>query len=88
MPLGARTTQVVCTVLSQGMRTIGIAIVLGLPGAYVATLLIESQLYEVPRADPLTFIAPPLMLGVVAPSPPGSPSVRSIVNPVVVLRAQ
>lgn len=89
MALGARTAQVVRMVLGQGVRTIGIATVLGVGAAFLATRLIESQLYGVPPTDPLTFLAAPLLLAGVALFACWVPARRaSRVDPVVALRSE
>jgi putative ABC transport system permease protein len=89
MALGARTAQVVGMVLRQGMRTILLAIVLGLGAAYGATRLLETQLYGVGRTDPLTFAGVPLVLALVAFVACYLPARRaSRVDPVVALRSE
>ena len=89
MALGARTSQVVGMVLRQGMGAIGVAIVLGLAAAYAATRLLETQLYGVGRADPVTFAAAPLVLAAVAFLACWLPARRaSRVDPVVALRSE
>jgi putative ABC transport system permease protein len=88
MALGARSGQVVGMVLRQGMRTIAIAIVIGLVASFGATRLLETQLFGVARTDPLTFAAVPLALALVALAACYLPARRaSRVDPVVALRA-
>jgi putative ABC transport system permease protein len=88
MALGARPTQVVGMVLRQGMRTIAIAIVLGLVASYGATAVLETQLFGVGRTDPFTFTLVPLLLAGVALVACYLPARRaSRVDPVVALRA-
>lgn len=88
MALGARATQVVGLVLRQGMRTIAIAIVLGLGVAVAATRALETQLYGVGRTDAVTFVTVPLLLALVAFAACYLPARRaSRVDPVVALRA-
>ncbi|HYC50262.1 MAG TPA: FtsX-like permease family protein, partial [Gemmatimonadaceae bacterium] len=87
MALGARAIQVVGMVLRQGMRTIVIAIALGLGAALAATRLVESQLYGVEALDPVTFTTVPLVLALVAALACYLPARRaSRVDPVVALR--
>jgi ABC-type antimicrobial peptide transport system permease subunit len=89
MALGARATQVVRMVLAQGARTIAIAALLGIVGAFLATRLIESQLYGVPRTDGLTFLVAPVLLVAVALFACWLPARRaSRVDPVVALRSE
>jgi putative ABC transport system permease protein len=88
MALGARPTQVVGMVIRQGMRTIAIAIVIGLAASYGATAVLETQLFGVGRADPFTFTLVPLLLAGVALVACYLPARRaSRVDPVVALRA-
>ena len=88
MALGARTTQVVGMVLRQGMRTIGLAIVIGLGAAIAVTRLLQSQLYGVRAFDPLTFALVPVALALVAVVACYLPARRaSRVDPVIALRA-
>ena len=89
MALGARATQVVGMVLGQGARTIIVATLLGVAAAFLATRLIESQLYGVPATDPLTFLAAPVLLAAVALFACWLPALRaSRVDPVVALRSE
>jgi putative ABC transport system permease protein len=88
MALGARPTQVVSMVLRQGMRTIAVAIALGLAASYGATAVLETQLFGVGRADPFTFTLVPVLLAGVALVACYLPARRaSRVDPVVALRA-
>ncbi len=88
MALGARAAQVVGLVLAQGLKTVGLAIVIGLGGAWFATRLLETQLFGVARTDPMTFALVPLTLGVIALAACYLPARRaSRVDPVVALRS-
>lgn len=87
MALGAGTTQVVGLVLRQGMRSIALALVIGVAAALAATRVLETQLYGVEPTDPLTFIAVPLTLAVVALAACYLPARRaSRVDPIAALR--
>jgi putative ABC transport system permease protein len=89
MALGARAPQVVGMVLRQGMRTIGIALALGLIVSLGATRILETQLYGVSRIDPVTFAVVPLVLAIVALAACYVPARRaSRVDPVIALRAE
>ena len=89
MALGARATQVVGMVLRQGMRTILLAIVIGLGISLAATRLLATQLYGVQAVDPLTFAIAPLALAVVAVLACYLPARRaSRVDPVIALRSE
>ena len=89
MALGARTTQVVGMILRQGMRTIALAIVLGLGVSLLATRVLETQLFGVAATDPLTYAAVPIALALVALAACYLPARRaSRVDPLVALRAE
>jgi putative ABC transport system permease protein len=88
MALGARNAQLVGMVLRQGMRTIAIALVIGLAAAFAATRVLETQLFGVKATDPLTFAAASMALALVALLACYLPARRaSRVDPVVALRA-
>ncbi|HJU82864.1 MAG TPA: ABC transporter permease [Holophagaceae bacterium] len=55
MALGARIQDVVELVVRQGMRTVSAGLALGLLLAWAATRVIQSLLFGVDAADPLTF---------------------------------
>jgi putative ABC transport system permease protein len=89
MALGARATQVVGMVLRQGMRTILLAIAIGLGLSIAATRLLVTQLYGVQAVDPLTFAIVPVALAAVAVIACYLPARRaSRVDPVIALRSE
>ena len=55
--LGARSRDVLTMILSQGMRTIMIGVVIGLAGSLALTRTLSSLLFGVTATDPLTFLA-------------------------------
>ena len=55
--LGARSRDVLTMILSQGIRTIMIGIVIGLVGSLALTRTLSSLLFGVTATDPLTFAA-------------------------------
>ena len=88
MALGAGRKQVVSMVLRQGMRTVTIALLLGLGAAFAATRLLETQLFGVTATDPLTFVTVPLALGAIGLIACYLPARRaSRVDPLVALRS-
>ncbi len=66
MALGARRGDVLKAVLRQGLKLTLIGLTLGLVGAFAATRVIRSLLYNVSPVDPLTFACVALLLTGVA----------------------
>jgi putative ABC transport system permease protein len=88
MALGARAQQVVRLVVRQSMKTIGIAIVVGLGVAAGAARLMQSLLFGIGTTDPVVYAAVPVALGLVALVACWLPARRaSRVDPVTTLRA-
>jgi ABC-type lipoprotein release transport system permease subunit len=66
MAIGASPDQVIRMIVSDGARMAGLGIVIGLAAAAIAAAAIRSLLFQVEALDPATFLAAPLVLGVVA----------------------
>jgi putative ABC transport system permease protein len=64
--LGAQRRDVIGLVLRQGVKLVGIGVVIGLAGAWALTRVLTTLLYEVKPTDPLTFAAVPVLLIAVA----------------------
>jgi putative ABC transport system permease protein len=60
--LGASPRALLALVLSDGMRLVGVGVVLGLAGAFVLARFLETQLFGVTAHDPVTFVSVPLLL--------------------------
>ena len=87
MALGATAANVMRLVLGQAAITTGIGVVLGLVGSFILMRSLQSMLYEVGAADPLTFGAVALLLLVVALLAAYLPARRATkVDPNVALR--
>jgi len=87
MALGARRTDVLRTVLGQGLRLALAGVVLGLAGAFVLTRVLSSLLYEVTSTDPATFASTALLLAAVALLASYLPARRAArIDPMVALR--
>jgi putative ABC transport system permease protein len=85
--LGAQRDQVLRGVLWQGMRIVLGGLVVGLGGAFAATRLMASQLYDVEPTDPLTFVLVAVTLGGAALVASLLPSLRATrVDPMAALR--
>ncbi|MES2222953.1 MAG: ABC transporter permease [Acidobacteriota bacterium] len=66
LALGAPLNAIRGLVLRQGMSLIAIAIAVGMPAAWFAAKFSRSFLYGVRPHDPITFLAVPLFLAVIA----------------------
>jgi predicted permease len=66
MALGARSGDILNSVLTQGFKLILIGLAFGLAGAFAMTRLIRSRLHDVSPTDPLTFVCVSLLLAGVA----------------------
>jgi putative ABC transport system permease protein len=87
MALGASAANVMRLVLGQAAITTGIGVVLGLVGSFILMRSLQSMLYEVGVADPLTFAVVALLLLVVALLAAYLPARRATkVDPNVALR--
>ncbi|HET6976213.1 MAG TPA: ABC transporter permease [Pyrinomonadaceae bacterium] len=64
--LGARSRDVLGLVLKEGLRLTALGVGLGLAGAFAATRVLRTLLFEVKPTDPTTFICLSLLLAFVA----------------------
>jgi putative ABC transport system permease protein len=87
MALGAQMTDILKLVLRNGMSLTLIGAAIGVAGAYAATRVMSSLLFEVAPTDLATFIAVPIVLIVVALLACFIPARRAArVDPLVALR--
>lgn len=87
MALGAQPLDILRMVLQQGLALVFIGIALGLVGAWAATRVLRSLLFEVQVTDPLTFFSVALLLTLVAVLASFLPAYRATkVDPVIALR--
>lgn len=85
--LGARLADVTGMVLGDAVRVIGVAIVVGLGAAFLATRAMASVLYGVSTHDVVTFVAAPLVIGIVALIAGAVPALRAgRTDPLVAMR--
>ena len=87
--LGARAADLQTLVIGETLRTVGAGIVLGLVAAVVGARVLRSLVYETSTTDPLTFVAVPLIVALVAVLAAAIPARRAArVDPVTVLRTE
>ena len=88
MALGATPGRVLRLVVGQGMRPVVLGIVVGVGLAGAASRLLASLVFGVGTRDPLTFVAVPVMLGVIALAASVLPARRAIrVDPTKALQS-
>jgi putative ABC transport system permease protein len=89
LAIGADRSQVVGLVLRQGLSLAAGGILVGVPAALALTRVMQSVLYQVRPSDPLTFIAVPAVLVIVALAAAGVPAFRATrVSPLIALRSE
>ncbi|HSF25817.1 MAG TPA: FtsX-like permease family protein, partial [Blastocatellia bacterium] len=87
MALGAQTRDVLKLVVGQGMWMALIGVAVGIGGAFALTRVMTSLLFTVTATDPITFVAIPLILVIVALAACFVPARRAAkVDPMVALR--
>jgi predicted permease len=87
MALGAGSGDVLHLVLKQSLVLAGLGLALGLAGALVVTRLLSSMLFAVKPADPFTYAAVAVLVGLVAILASSVPARRATnVDPLVALR--
>jgi len=87
MALGAQQTDLVGMVLKQGLALAGSGLVIGLIGAFAATRVLTSLLFEITALDPTTFVGVPVLLGSVSLLACYIPARRATkIDPMVALR--
>lgn len=89
MALGASPGDLLRLVMRQGLLLAMAGLAIGLAGAFAATRLLRSMLFEVKSTDPWTYAASALLLGVVTLGACFVPALRaSRVDPLVALRQE
>ena len=87
--LGAGKNSIFRLVVGQAMLLVAISLVVGLAGAFAATRLLNSLLFGVGAADPLTFMSIALLVSLVAFLAAWLPARRATrVDPIIALRAE
>jgi putative ABC transport system permease protein len=89
MALGAQRNDVLRLVLRQGMKPAVIGIGIGLSGALAGGRLLQGLLYGITASDPVTFVAIPTLMAVVALVACFLPARRATqIDPMAALRLQ
>lgn len=89
MAMGAEASKVHQLVLSEGLKVAVVGLAVGIAGAWALTGLLESLLFQVDARDPLSFVAGPILLTLVAIAACWIPAHRATrVDPVTVLREE
>jgi len=87
MALGAARSQVLRLVLWRGLAISAAGIVAGLAGAAALSRWLATLLFGVQPLDPMTFLAAPALLSLVALAAAATPALRAIrISPAVALR--
>jgi putative ABC transport system permease protein len=87
LALGARPGDVFRLIIGRGMALAAAGSALGLAGAWAIGRFLESMLYQIKPADPLTFVSAPILLLAVALLACYVPARRAMkVDPMVALR--
>jgi predicted lysophospholipase L1 biosynthesis ABC-type transport system permease subunit len=87
MALGASAGEILRLVLRRGLALVALGLVIGAAGALAVTQLLQSLLFGVSQADPVTFGGVVVLLGAVALAATLIPARRAMrVDPLVALR--
>ena len=88
LALGAKGSDVKRLVIGETLRTVAVGITLGITSAAAGVRVLRGLVYGVTPADPVTFIAVPMVVTAVAVLAAAIPARRaSRVDPITVLRA-
>jgi putative ABC transport system permease protein len=89
MALGAQRSDVLKMTVKQGLKLVGLGLVIGVVTAFVLTRLMASLLFGVSATDPMTFATIALVLTAVAVFASYIPALRATkVDPMEALRYQ
>ncbi|HKP03417.1 MAG TPA: ABC transporter permease [Chthoniobacterales bacterium] len=89
MALGAQRSDVLKMTVKQGLKLVGLGLIIGLLAAFVLTRVMATLLFGISATDPLTFISISLVLLAVALLASYLPALRATrVDPMIALRAQ
>lgn len=77
LALGASRKNIFRIILGQGLRLVGVGLVLGLVGAFALTRMIQSLMFGVTPSDPITFVAVSSLLIVITIAAGAFPALRA-----------
>jgi len=87
--LGAKPRDVLKMTVKQGLKLVGLGLVIGLPSAFILTRVMASLLFGISATDPITFLSISLVVLAVALLASYLPALRATkVDPMIALRAQ
>jgi putative ABC transport system permease protein len=87
--VGAEPSSVLRLIVGRGLRLALQGVVIGLVAAFIGTRVMVALLYQVQPRDPLTFVAVPLVLSLVAMLASVIPALRAMrVDPINALRTE
>jgi ABC-type antimicrobial peptide transport system permease subunit len=87
MALGAPSWNILSLVIGQGLRIVGIGLVVGLAAALILFPFVQSVLYGVSSVDGLALASAMLVLGLAASLACLLPALRATrINPITALR--
>ncbi len=89
MALGAQRSEVLRMTVMQGLKLVGLGLVIGLVAAFLLTRVMASLLFGISATDPLIFFGISIVLLAVAILASFIPALRATkVDPMIALRAQ
>jgi putative ABC transport system permease protein len=89
MAIGAESETVMGMILRDGLGVAAVGLAAGLVGAFALSRLLGSLLFEVSATDPLTYVATPVILALVAGAACWIPARRATrVDPMIALRTE
>ncbi|HEX3144201.1 MAG TPA: ABC transporter permease, partial [Pyrinomonadaceae bacterium] len=89
MALGAQTRDVLGMIVKDGVKIVGLGLLLGIGGALLLTRLLETLLFGVTTRDPVTFLFIAVLLSLVAMLACCIPALRATrVDPLEALRCE
>ena len=89
LTIGSSRTQIVTLILMQGLRLTVTGLAIGLACAFLLTRVVKSWLFNVSATDPLTFVAVPIFMLIVACCACLLPALKATqIDPVQALRQE